>query len=33
MNHKTSYKYAFVSTVLIPLIYAGVTTVLCMILY
>ena len=30
MNHKTSYKYAFVSTVLIPLIYA---TVLCMILY
>lgn len=33
LTHKTSYKYAFVSTVLIPLIYAGVTTILCMILY
>ena len=33
MTHKTSYKYVFVSTVLIPIIYAGVTTVLCMIIY
>ena len=33
LNHKTSYKYVFVSTVLIPLVYAGVTTILCMLLY
>lgn len=33
LNHKTSYKYVFVSTVLIPLVYAGVTTILCMLIY
>ena len=33
MTHKTSYKYVFVSTVLIPIIYAGVTTLICMLVY
>ena len=33
MTHKTSYKYVFVSTVLIPILYAGVTTLICMLVY
>ena len=32
-THKQSYKYVFISTVVIPLIYAALTTLLCMILY
>ncbi len=33
LNHKSSYKYVFISTVVIPLIYAGVTTLLSMLIY
>ena len=33
MTHKQSYKHVFVSTVLIPIIYAGVTTLLSMLIY
>lgn len=32
-THKQSYKYVFFSTVIIPLIYAGLTTLLCMVIY
>ncbi len=32
-THKQSYKYVFYSTVIIPLIYAGLTTLLCIIIY
>lgn len=33
MTHKQSYKQVFISTVLIPIIYAGVTTLICMLIY
>ena len=33
MNHKQSYKQVFIGTVVIPLIYAGVTTLLSMLIY
>lgn len=32
-DHKKSYKHVFMSTVVIPVIYAGLTTLLCMIVY
>ena len=32
-DHKKSYKYVFMSTVVIPVIYAALTTILCMIVY
>ncbi len=33
MDHKHSYKQVFISTVLIPIVYAGITTLLCMMIY